>query len=166
MMKDNLYGIISKYGYDSLAPVVKLNELAGFEKRKRSLQDPDVEFQLKLVTEEYDELQEALEAEDPVEVIDAIGDIIVVAAGVASRMGVDPNELMYRINESNASKFCNNIEDAHKSVASYEGDRRYRDVHTKKVGNLYVIYGRKEGSDSLKILKGIHYQPPILSDLV
>lgn len=165
-MKDNLYGIIGKYGYDSLAPVVKLNELAGFPKRKRSLQDPDVQFQMGLITEEYLELQEALQSGDAVEAIDAVGDIIVVTAGLAHRLGVDPNELMYHINESNASKFCNNIEDAHKSVASYEGDRRYRDVHTKKVGNLYVIYGRKEGSDSLKILKGIHYQPPTLSDLV
>jgi predicted HAD superfamily Cof-like phosphohydrolase len=59
---------------------------------------------LKLVSEEYTELQEAIEANDAVEQIDALADIIVVCAGALLSRGVNPHSVWNEVIRSNKSK--------------------------------------------------------------
>lgn len=146
--------------YDALSPVPTFNTLAGFPCEERALSHPDVLFQLKLIEEEMDELDDALLDGSVEDTLDALADIIVVTAGMIHRLGYSPNDVMRIVNESNASKFCTTLDDAEKSVLAYTGDTRYHEVHWQLVEGIYVIYGKKAGVDQWKILKGMHYREP------
>ena len=79
-----------------------------------------IRHRLMLVEEEFSELKEAAEAvaemyehgienteefnAQNVEIIDALGDLCVVEIGMANLLGMDINEAMHRIYESNMSK--------------------------------------------------------------
>lgn len=157
---------MKNYNYDALTPVVKFNTVAGFPVERRELDDEEVQNQLfNIVEEEVDELFDEFAANNRVGVVDGAGDVIVTVAGLLAKMGIDPNEVMRRINESNASKFCKDAVEAHEGVLSYHNDERYVDVHAREVDGVYVIFGQKVGTDSYKILKGINFHEPKLEDL-
>lgn len=146
-----------------LERVCLFNRTAGFDGERTELKDLDLPFNL--IDEEYFELAEALDNGDRVETLDALGDLLVVVSGAAYRMGVNPDELLKRINDSNMSKFCENKDDAIASVLKYADSTEYEGVHYRKVGDYYVVMGYKIGASQPKILKGIHYQEPKLEDL-
>lgn len=76
--------------------------------------------QLKLITEEYEELRDkGLGAKDWKEVKDAIGDILVVTYGMAYRCNIDADKLMDNISASNFSKLCNNADEVTATVKYY-----------------------------------------------
>lgn len=155
--------------YDSLTPVCVFNSAVGNTREPRELSDHSILVQQSLVTEEYDELNEAYDDNSIVDVIDACSDLIVVTAGLIHKLGLNPNEVMEVVNRSNMSKFCYSEKNARLSVESYEGDERYRNVHYREVEkNFYVIYGQKMDSDGWKVLKGIDWTPaePELQKLV
>lgn len=153
-------------GYDALQPVIDFNNISGNESVERSLLDSLPQLYRDLVEEEYIEMQEAFELMNLKEVVDSAGDLITVCAGLLHSLGYNPNDVMKAINESNHSKFCYNETDAIKSVEQYEGDDRYVNVHYRKVGNVYVVYGQKAGGDGWKILKGVDYHEPDFSQIV
>jgi predicted HAD superfamily Cof-like phosphohydrolase len=62
-----------------------------------------------LITEEYEELKEAYEQQDVVEVADALADMVWVIMGMASTLGMDFNDIWEEVKRSNMSKFTNNI---------------------------------------------------------
>lgn len=85
------------------------NDIAG-NTDKLTLQD--FKNQAALITEEARELVEALDANDPVEVLDAAVDIAVVLSGLISKLvslGFDVSEAMEATAENNLSKFPSTI---------------------------------------------------------
>ena len=115
-----------------------------------------------LIKEEFNEL---LEAKTREEVLDALGALYVVVTGELHSMKVNAGDLLKRINDSNFSKFDTTEADAKISVAAYENDERYENIHYEKVGGYYVIRGDKVGGAKNKILKSHKYTEPELSDL-
>ena len=142
------------------------NEVAGFLQERRPLDDETVVFQMSLIDEEYEELAKAFQENDETEVLDALSDLIVVAAGAMHRMGVNPQEAMEVVCTSNNSKFCYTEEEARKSVEAYREDERYLDVHSQYIGDRYVIFGRKGENEPFKILKGINSHKPNFNKLL
>jgi|TARA_B110000495_G_scaffold200418_1_gene215618 predicted HAD superfamily Cof-like phosphohydrolase len=71
--------------------------------------DPQIELYMDLITEEYEELKEAYEQQDVVEVADALADMVWVIMGMASTLGMDFNDIWEEVKRSNMSKFTNNI---------------------------------------------------------
>jgi predicted HAD superfamily Cof-like phosphohydrolase len=71
--------------------------------------DPQIELYMDLITEEYEELKEAYEQQDVVEVADALADMVWVIMGMASSLGMDFNDIWEEVKRSNMSKFTNNI---------------------------------------------------------
>lgn len=154
-----------KLEYDALSDIVKFNEPAGNKIEKRPLDHDLVKLYLNLIDEELNgknELLDSYEKGDLEGTLDGGGDLIVVTAGLILALGYHPNEILKKINESNLSKFCTNEDDAVASVERYESDERYCNVEYQKVGDLYVIRGKKtENPDGgWKILKGISYAEP------
>lgn len=147
---------------EQLDRIVEFNEIAGNEVRPRGLDHPLVKMYLDLIEEEYQEILDGVESGSLKETLDGAGDLIVVAAGLIAALGYQPAEIVSIINDSNFSKACNNEVDAIKSVNSYAADERYIDVCYRKIGERYVIFGRKRGGpvDAFKILKGINYESP------
>lgn len=62
------------------------------------------ELRMKLIREEVDELQSALEKKEWIEVIDALCDILYVTYGAASALGVDIEPFFEEVQRSNISK--------------------------------------------------------------
>jgi|TARA_B110000259_G_C13748462_1_gene295530 NTP pyrophosphatase (non-canonical NTP hydrolase) len=71
--------------------------------------DPQIGLYMDLITEEYEELKEAYEQQDVVEVADALADMVWVIMGMASTLGIDFNDIWEEVKRSNMSKFTNNI---------------------------------------------------------
>ena len=124
---------------------------------------------LALIREEVRELEEAVQAEDMVEVLDALGDILVVAYGMAFRLGYNADEVYDLIHKSNMSKFCSTEEEAQATVAKYRtefeaGTSPYATpaYRQSKDKSRWIVYNQ----DSGKILKNMNYRAVDLSAVV
>lgn len=62
------------------------------------------ELRKKLLTEEYEELLEAEQNDDLVEIADALGDILYIVYGTAVSYGIPINDIFEEIHNSNMSK--------------------------------------------------------------
>ena len=62
------------------------------------------ELRLKLIREEVDELTDAIEKKDWIEVVDAICDLLYVTYGAASALGVDIEPFFAEVHRSNMAK--------------------------------------------------------------
>jgi len=124
-----------------LGRVALFNVLMGAYKYHRELDDVSITAQISFITEEHRELLEALEANDRTEVVDALGDLLVVVGGACHRLGYDADKVLEAVNNSNMSKFVYNEQEAEDSISSYKDDLRYKDVFVEWEGGIGVIKG-------------------------
>jgi len=110
-----------------------------------------VKLRLDLIKEEVEELREALENKDIVEVVDALGDILVVTYGAFDAFGVDGDKVFNEVHSSNMSKLCNTEEEARESVEWYKDEGKYDSPNYRlcETGEGYVVFNESSG----KILK-------------
>jgi predicted HAD superfamily Cof-like phosphohydrolase len=117
------------------------------------------DFVVNFIREETDELQQAIQEKDIVEVLDAICDLLYVAIGNATMVfGLkDKLEAAYaEVQASNMSKSCETYDEAMETI-----DAHYKDhgtCYTRQVGDRWVVY--RESDD--KVMKSINYFPPNL----
>lgn len=147
------------------------DKMCGNVPTTQDLTDRYTQRSMDLVKEEYNtELLPYYEQGNLKEVLDAIGDSFKVLSQLAYSLQVDPEEIFKEVNDSNYSKFCDTLEDAKKSVESYDNDTRYHSVYYELVGDQYVIFGYKDGEVAgevqPKVLKGIHYREPDIQKFV
>ena len=123
---------------------------------------------LALIREEVRELEEAVQAEDMVEVLDALGDILVVTYGMAYRLGYNADEVYDMIHKSNMSKFCTSEEEARATVDKYKSEYEAGNSHyatpayrQSKDKTRWIVYNQDTG----KILKNMNYQAVDLTDV-
>ena len=69
------------------------------------LKNPNSALYANLITEEYEEFKEAFQNKDEVEQLDAVCDLIWVAAGYAHTKGWDLTSAFAEVGRSNYSKF-------------------------------------------------------------
>jgi len=100
-----------------------------------TLDIPERKMRVRLVEEEYTEYRDAEEADDLVEIADALGDIVYVAYGAALAHGIDLDAVLQEIQRSNMSKLG---------------------VDGKPI---YVTEGEKKG----KVVKGPNFSEPDLA---
>ena len=118
------------------------------------------QLRLNLIKEELQELEEALEARNKVEVLDALCDLLYVVLGAVIALGYAKifNQAFNRVHVSNLSKACDSEKEARETQEKYKG------TVTKVVSrnDKYMVY---RVSDN-KLLKSVHYSPVVLKDLV
>ena len=118
-------------------------------------------FVVDFIKEETEELEEAIQNRDIVEILDAICDLLYVAIGNATMVFGLKDKLMAAFNEvqaSNMSKLCQTIEEA----------RETRDVRSKEHGSCYMLHNQegdywvvlRERDD--KVMKSVNYFAPNL----
>ena len=110
--------------------------------------------------EEAQELREAIDNNDIVEVLDALLDITYVSLGNgAMAFGIKDKILpgYAEVQASNMSKFCKTVEEAEASV-KLRSEQQGEPCHFEKVGENYIVYR----SSDLKVMKSINYFPPNL----
>lgn len=125
-----------------------------------------VKLCLALIKEEVDELEDAVNGKDMVEVRDALSDILYVVYGMQYRLGIKGDEDFDIVHSSNMSKLCSTEEEAIKTVEWYNdqfemGKLQYDTPYYEKLDHLvngqekWVVKNRSTG----KVLKSINYTP-------
>ncbi len=117
------------------------------------------DFVVNFIREETEELQQAIDDKDIVEVLDAICDLLYVAVGNATMAFGLKDKLLLAYEEvqaSNMSKSCTTEQEALDTIDARMVD--YGPCHYRKVGDRYVVY---RSSDD-KVMKSINYFPPNL----
>ncbi len=154
--------------------VVEFNKKFGvtvFDKPQLDIFDKDpasIKLGMDLIREEMRELEEGVKNKDYVEVIDAIGDILVVVNGLAARIGCDADVCMGLVHESNMSKLCKSEDEATNTVTWYKEQFEQKKLPYDSAGykrsddgKYWVVYNQSSG----KILKSINYSPVNFSSM-
>ena len=114
------------------------------------------ELRVSLLQEELDELHEAIENDDLVEIADALCDIQYVLSGAVLEFGLGEKfvELFNEVQRSNMSKACQTKEEAERTVEHYKTTKGVS-AHIEEDNGLYLVY--RDGDK--KTLKSIAYSP-------
>ena len=139
-----------------------LNDTADFHRTFNLpiLSDPTIpskarcQLRINLLQEELDELKEAIEADDLVEVADAFCDIQYVLSGAIHEFGLtDRFKTMFdAVQRSNMSKVCATREIAERTVAAYA--EKGQAGHIVPLDDVFLVY---RDSDK-KVLKSVEYE--------
>ncbi len=147
-----------------------LNQVAEFHKTFNApiLDVPQIpskersSLRIKLLQEELDELKEAIDNNDLVEVADALCDLQYVLSGAVLEFGLGNKfvELFNEVQRSNMSKACDNQQQADETIEMYQqkGQEAYAEVSGNKI-NVH----RKEDN---KVLKNKYYSPADLKTIL
>ena len=122
-----------------------------------------IELRQELIREENLELRNAADANDIIEIADALCDLQYVVSGAFTAYGFSPElskELFDEVHRSNMSKACSSEEEANNTIAKYY--KEGIEVDYKKVGEYWVI---SRVSDN-KVLKSINYSAPDLKSIL
>lgn len=112
------------------------------------------QLRVKLIQEELDELKEAFESNDMVEVADAYGDIMFLVLGGVYKHGVPCFEQIFNeICDSNLSKADVTLDDAMLSKQKYSNDNI--ETHIEHKNNRFIIRRNEDN----KVLKSHKYTP-------
>jgi len=116
-------------------------------------------FVVDFIKEETEELAEAIENGDIVEVLDAICDLLYVAVGNATMVFGVKDRLMdafAEVQASNMSKSCETYLEARETMLVRS--EQHGPCYTKQVGDRWVVY--RESDD--KVMKSVKYFAPNL----
>lgn len=120
------------------------------------------ELRVRLLQEELDELRQAIENKDIVEVADALSDLQYVLSGAVLEFGLGDifKSLFDEVHRSNMSKACATQEEADATIAHYQA--KGQEAYSEKSGEKYNVH-RKEDN---KVLKSIRYSPADLKSII
>jgi len=116
-----------------------------------------------LLAEEVKELQEAIDADNLIEIADALCDRQYVLAGAILEFGLGERfkTLFDEVHRSNMSKACQTIEEANDTVAHYQQNYG-SEAYYKKEDDLFLVYRKNDN----KTLKSINYSPANLNSIL
>ena len=148
-----------------------LNQVAEFHKTFNApiLETPQIpskdrcDLRVSLLQEELNELSEAINNNDLVEVADALADIQYVLTGAVLEFGLGEKfvELFNEVQRSNMSKACVSIQEAIATLSHYK-KRDETEGYYKELNGKWIVY--RNGDD--KILKSVGYSPASLKTIL
>ena len=117
-------------------------------------------LRVSLLQEELNELKQAIEDHDLVEIADALSDLQYVLSGAILEFGLGERfkALFDEVQRSNMSKACATIEEA-EATRKYYKEARNTDSYIRQKGDEYLVF--REGDS--KVLKSVKYSPADLS---
>ena len=113
-------------------------------------------LRINLIQEELNELKEALETDDLIEVADACADLQYVLSGAILEFGLGDqfHDIFEEVQRSNMSKACVSMEEAEETLEYYQ-KRDGTKGFIEQVGDKYLVYRDHDK----KVLKSINYSP-------
>jgi hypothetical protein len=120
----------------------------------------DAEFVINFIQEELDELKQAVEENNIIEILDAILDITYVCLGNGSMVFGLKDKIIpayAEVQSSNLSKICHTEEEAIETTKT-RSEQQGRPCFYKKVGEGFVVYREDD-----KVMKSINYFKPDLT---
>ncbi len=120
------------------------------------------QLRINLLQEELDELKEAIEDNDIVEIADALCDIQYVLSGAIHEFGLTSRfkSLFDEVQRSNMSKVCADRSIAERTVQSYADKGEIGHIVDRDLG--FLVYRTRDG----KVLKSVEYEPVDLEKLL
>lgn len=120
------------------------------------------QLRLSLLEEEVKELKEAIEANDLIEVADALCDIQYVLSGAILEFGLGDkfNSLFEEVQRSNMSKACKTEDEAIQTVKHYE--EKGFPAYYKEDNGVFLVFRKSDN----KTLKSINYSPANLEKIL
>tara|TARA_B100000963_G_C22639047_1_gene679323 strand:- start:6367 stop:6864 length:498 start_codon:yes stop_codon:yes gene_type:complete len=120
-------------------------------------------LRVNLLQEELNELKEAIETNNLIEVADALADIQYVLSGAILEFGLGDKfkALFDEVQRSNMSKACSSKEEA-KATQSYYSDRDGTESTIVQKGVQWMVY--RQGDN--KVLKSVNYSPADLPGIL
>ena len=121
------------------------------------------ELRVSLLQEELNELKQAIEDNDLVEIADALADLQYVLSGAILEFGLKEkfNTLFDEVQRSNMIKACNSQQEALATLSHYKQkdgtEGRYEQVNGK-----YIVYRSADN----KVLKSVGFSPASLEDII
>ena len=121
------------------------------------------DLRINLMQEELNEIKEAIENGDLVEISDGLCDLMYVLCGSILEFGLKDkfNTLFDEVQRSNMSKACNSQQEALATLSHYKQkdgtEGRYEEVNGK-----YIVYRSADN----KVLKSVGYSPASLQDII
>lgn len=148
-----------------ISEVEEFNEVMGksWQNRTSPTIDPkDAQFVIDFITEELDELKEAVKDKNIIEIFDALLDITYVGLGNGALVFGLKDKMLEgyaEVQASNMSKICQTLEEAEETV-KIRSEQQGEPCHYLSDGNgKYVVY---RSSDN-KIMKSMNYFRPDLA---
>jgi len=119
-------------------------------------------LRVSLLQEELNEMKEAIEENDLVEIADALADIQYVLAGAVHEFGLGSRfgALFDEVQRSNMSKACTTREEAERTVTHYAA--KDQPAHIEEVGGKFLVYRTADN----KVLKSVEYSPADLKGIL
>jgi len=149
-----------------------LNKVAEFHKtfkapildRPQLIERERAALRIRLIQEELDELKEAVENDDLIEVADALADLQYVLSGAVLEFGMKKvfDEMFKEVHRSNMSKVCKNYDEAIATQAYYLTNRAIESTHEELENKGYLVFRKSD----MKVLKSINYSPADLSSIL
>jgi predicted HAD superfamily Cof-like phosphohydrolase len=147
-----------------------LNQVAEFHRTFKHPIEPQpvipaaerCQLRVALLREELQELEDAIAANDLVEVADALCDIQYVLSGAVLEFGLGDQfrQLFDEVQRSNMSKTCHNQAEAEATAAHYR--QKGTDCYIQASGDHWLVY--REGDQ--KTLKSINYSPADIAGIL
>jgi predicted HAD superfamily Cof-like phosphohydrolase len=148
-----------------------LNQVAEFHRTFNApiLETPQIpskercDLRISLISEELDEMKEAIEKGDVIEIADSLGDLMVVLCGSILEFGMGDkfNDIFENIHNSNMSKACNSLQEAISTLSHYK-KKDGTEGYYKELNGKWIVY--RSGDN--KILKSINYSPASLKSIL
>jgi len=134
-----------------------IKETPGIPARERA------NLRVSLLAEELQELKQAIEANDFVEIADALCDLQYVLSGAILEFGLGDRfkDLFEEVHRSNMSKACKSQEEAEQTIQHYRKNHQC-DAYHKEEESLFLVYR----SNDHKTLKSINYSPADLKGIL
>ena len=146
--------------------VQQFNKMMGKDFQNRStptIDRKDADFVINFIKEELEELEEAVENGDIVEVLDAILDITYVCLGNGAMSFGLKDKIMAgyaEVQRSNLSKICKTEEEAEETV-KVRSEQQKEPCHYEQIGDGYVVYRTRDK----KVMKNVNWSETDLKSL-
>jgi predicted HAD superfamily Cof-like phosphohydrolase len=147
-----------------------LNQVAEFHKTFNApiLEQPQIpsidrcQLRVALLQEELNELKQAIEDQDLVEIADALCDLQYVLSGAVLEFGLGEKfvSLFTEVQRSNMSKACATVKEAEDTVEHYQG--LDQEAYYEKSGEKYNVHRKSDN----KVLKNKYYSPADLTTIL
>ena len=148
-----------------------LNDVAAFHRTFRHpiLPEPQIpsedrcKLRVSLIAEELNELKDAINDKDMVEIADALCDIQYVLSGAILEFGLGEKfkALFDEVQRSNMSKACVSEDEAKQTVEFYKNEKD-TDAYYEEVEGKWLVYRKGDN----KTLKSINYSPADLKQFL
>lgn len=120
-------------------------------------------LRISLIQEELNELTEAFEDGDMVEIADALADLQYVLSGTILECGLQDKfkTLFDEVHRSNMSKSCSTMDEAEATVSHFKAKDGV-DSHIKEVEGKFLVFRTADN----KVLKSVKYSPADLKAII